>query len=105
MARTGIHPVESRTGAILGGIAPAWRISDITSLLPGLRTSFRMQQGNDQHAVSADLVEHSVREAPNNTSPDSAREEWPCFWKPGNPVQRVLHRISELVAEAWSFSM
>jgi hypothetical protein len=59
------YPISS------AGVVP---ISGVRAFLPGPRTPFRMQQGNNQHAIGADLVQHSVREAPDNASPRSARE-------------------------------
>jgi hypothetical protein len=50
-------------------------ISGVREFLPGLQTPFHVQQGNKQHSVSADLVEHSIWEAPQNTAPSSFREE------------------------------
>jgi hypothetical protein len=66
-------------------------VSGVRAFLPGLRTPFHVQQGNNQHAINADLVQHSIGEAPNNASPSSFREEWPCFRKSRNPIRRALY--------------
>jgi hypothetical protein len=56
-------------------------ISPVRAFPPDLRTAFHVQQGNNQHAISADLVKHSVWEAPYDASPGSSREYWPCLRK------------------------
>lgn len=80
-------------------------ISDVGALLPGLPIPFSVQQDDNQHTISTDLVEHSVGEAEDNASPGSEREQGPCFWKRGNPVQRVLYLLGELAAETGPFSV
>lgn len=64
-----------------------------------------MQKSNDQHAVGADLVEYPVRETSYDASSRSVREKWPGFRKCANPIERVLHLLSKLIAETWSFGV
>ena len=45
-------------------VLPLSPISRVRAFSPGLRTPFHVQQGNNQHAISANLVQHSVGEAP-----------------------------------------
>jgi hypothetical protein len=70
------------------GVLP---ISGVRAFPPGSRTPFHVQQGNNQHAVGADLVKHSVWEAPYDASPGSLREKWPCLRIRGDPGQRALY--------------